>query len=154
MLVDKDNRIILSVESIDKGTCCHQCGEEVDAFHGHGEEVVLRHLPLSGHEMFIRIEPKKYRCGHCNTITTQRLSWYSQRCSYTNAYEDHILLQLVNSTVSDVSIREQFGYEKVIGIIDRRMEVKISWSEVKGLDIIGIDEISLKKGHQNYVTIL
>ena len=48
MLVDKENRVILLVESIEEGTLCHQCGKEVDAFHGHGEEIVLRHLPLSG----------------------------------------------------------------------------------------------------------
>ena len=41
-----------------------------------------------------------------------------------------------------------------MGIIDRRIEVEIDWSEVDRLDIIGIDEISLKKGHQNYVTIV
>ena len=119
--VDKDNGVILLVESIEKGTHCHQCGKKVDAFHGHGKEIVLRHLPLSGNETFIRIEPKKYHCRDCDTVTTQRLSWYPQRCSHTNAYEDHILLQLINSTVSDVSIKEQFGYEAVMGIIDRRI---------------------------------
>ncbi len=153
-LVDKDNRVIVLVESIEEGTRCHLCGKEVDAFHGHGEEIVLRHLPLSGNKLFIRIEPKKYHCKDCDAVTTQRLSWYAQRCSHTNAYEDHILLQLVNSTVSDVCIKEQLGYEAVMGIIDRRIEVQIDWSEVGRLEIIGLDEISLKKGHQDDVTIV
>ena len=153
-LVDKESRIILLVESIEEGTPCHQCGKEVDAFHGHGEEIVLRHLPLFGNETFIRIEPKRYHCKDCDAVTTQRLSWYLQRCLHTNAYEDHILLQLINSTVSDVCIKEQFGYEAVMGIIDRRIEAKIDWSKVERLDTIGIDEISLKKGHQDYVTIV
>jgi len=153
-LVDKDNRVILWVESIEEGTLCHRCGKEVDAFHGHGEEIVLRHLPLSGNEMFIRMEPKKYHCRDCDAVTTQRLSWYPPRCSHTKAYEDHILLQLINGTVSDVCIKEQFGYEEVMGIIDRRIAVQIDWSEVDRLDIIGLDEITLKKGHQDYVTIV
>lgn len=154
MLVDKENRIILLVESLEEGTSCYKCGREVEAFHGHGEEIVLRHLPLSGNETFIRIEPKRYHCETCGAVTTQRLSWYPPRCSHTNAYEDHILLQLINSTVSDVCMKEQFGYEAVMGIIERRLEVKIDWSQVKRLDTIGIDEITLKKGHQDYVTIV
>jgi transposase len=153
-LVDKENRVIVVVESTEKGTCCQRCGKEVDRFHGHGDEIELRHLPLWGNEMYIRIAPKRYYCRDCDTVTTQRLSWYQQRCSYTNAYEDHILLQLINSTVSDVCIKEQFGYEAVMGIIDRRLEVQIDWGEVNQLDIIGLDEISLKKGHQEYVTIV
>jgi transposase len=153
-LIDKENRIILLVESLEKGTPCYKCGREVEAFHGHGEEIVLRHLPLSGNEMFIGIEPKRYHCKDCEAVTTQRLSWYPPRCSHTNAYEDHILLQLINSTVSDVCIKEQFGYEAVMGIIKRRLEVEIDWSKVERLDTIGIDEITLKKGHQDYVTIV
>jgi transposase len=152
--VDKENRVIILVESMEKGTLCHRCGKEVEAFHGHGEEIVLRHLPLLGNEMSIRLAPKRYWCKDCEVVTTQKLSWYPPRCLHTNAYEDPILLPLINSTVSDVSIKEQFGYEAVMGIIDRRLEVEIDWSQVARLDIIGLDEISLKKGHQDYVTIV
>ena len=154
MLVDKGSRIILLVESLEEGTLCYKCGREVEAFHGHGEEIVLRHLPLTGNETFIRIEPKRYHCKDCEAVTTQKLSWYPPRCSHTKAYEDPILLQLINSTVSDVCIKEQFGYEAVMGIIERRLEVEIDWSQVERLDTIGIDEITLKKGHQDYVTIV
>jgi transposase len=153
-LVDKGNHVILLVESIEEGTSCHQCGREIDVFHGHGEEIVLRHLPLFGNETFIRIEPQRYHCGNCDAVTTQKLSWYPPRCSHTHAYEDYILLQLINSTVSDVAIKEHVGYEEVMGIIDRRIEVAIDWNGVDRLEIIGIDEISLKKGHQDYVTIV
>ncbi len=153
MRIDKENRIIVWVESMEEGTRCHRCGKEVNAFHGCGEEVVLRHLPICGNETYIRIAPKRYRCKDCDAVTTQKLSWYPLRCSHTNAYEDHILLQLIDSTVSDVSIKEQLGYEEVNGIIDRRMETKIDWNEVKRLKIMGLDEITLKKGHQDYVTI-
>jgi len=48
-----------------------------------------------------------------NPATTQRLPWYDLRSSVPRAYAEHILKQLVNSTVYDVSrteaAREVFG---------------------------------------------
>ena len=38
---------------------------------------------------------------------TEELNWHGKGSSKTLDYEDHILLQLVHSTVEDVSIKEQ-----------------------------------------------
>jgi transposase len=60
----------------------------------------------------------------------------------------------INSTVEDVSIRESLGYEAVMGIIDRNIKPEVNWQDIKRIDAIGIDEISLKKGHKNFVVIV
>jgi transposase len=60
----------------------------------------------------------------------------------------------VNSTIQDVSIKEDRGYEAIMGIIDRHRQVKVDWETFSRLDVIGIDEISLKKGHRDFVTII
>mgnify|MGYP001103622073 CR=1 FL=1 len=105
-------------------------------------------------ETYIRIHPLRYQCTYCNCspTTTRILSWYDQRSPHTRAFEDHVLLELVNSTVEDVSIKERLGYEAVMGIINRRVSTSVNWKEVKRIDVIGIDEISLKKGHKDFVT--
>jgi transposase len=61
---------------------------------------------------------------------------------------------LVNSTVHDVCIKEDIGYEAVMGIIDRRLNHTIDWTAFTRLDVIGLDEISLKKGHKDFVSIV
>jgi len=60
----------------------------------------------------------------------------------------------VNSTVSDVCIKEDLGYEAVMGIIQRHIKTEVEWSEIERLDVIGIDEIPLKKGHKDFVTVV
>lgn len=138
------------------GTPCHQCGQEITKLYGYDRAIMLRHLPILGRKTFIRVHPVRYQCPYCrwNPTTTQKLSWYTLRCSCTTAYEDHLLLQLVNSTVHDVCIKEDIGYEAVKGIIDRRLNCTIDWSLFTHLDIIGLDEISLKKGHKDFVAIV
>lgn len=147
---------IITVRSTVLGTSCHQCGQEITTLYGNDRAVILRHLPILGKKTYIRFHPVRYQCQSCrwNPTTTQKLPWYTSRCSCTHAYEDQILLQLVNSTVHDVCIKEDMGYEAVMGIIDRRLHPTIDWTAFTHLDIIGLDEISLKKGHKDFVSIV
>ena len=80
----------------------------------------------------MRLRPKRSQCLHChgNPTTTQQLSWSTPRSSFTKAYEKQRLLSLVNSTVQDVSIKEDIGYEAIMGIIDRHIEREINWENV------------------------
>jgi len=147
--------IEITVKSTVEGTPCHQCGKMTTKFYGEDHEITLRHLPILGRKTYIRLRPKRYQCPHChgNSTTTQRLSWYTPRSAYTRAYEEQILLSLVNSTVEDVSIKEDIGYEAIMGMIDRHICHTIDWHQFTYLDVIGLDEIALKKGHKNFVTI-
>jgi transposase len=113
-------------------------------------------LPILGRQTFIRLRPKRSQCLYChdNPTTTQTLSWYTPRSSFTKAYEKQLLLSLVNSTVQDISIKEDIGYEAIMGIIDRYIERDIHWEDVTRVDVIGLDEISLKKGHRDFVAII
>jgi transposase len=74
--------------------------------------------------------------------------------SETKVYEKHILLALVNSTVQDVGLKEDRGYEAIMGLIQRSIQQEVDWDQLLFLDILGFDEISLKKGHANFVTIV
>jgi transposase len=76
------------------------------------------------------------------------------RSPNTIAFEKHILLELMGSTVEEISLRENIGYETVMGIIHRHMQTEIDWDSIEKLEQIGLDEISLKKGHKDFVTIV
>ena len=75
------------------------------------------------------------------------MSWYNSKSRQTKAYEEYVLLNLINSTVSDVSLKENLGYFTITGIIDRYIGAAVNWAEIQRLDVIGLDEISLKKGN-------
>lgn len=148
--------VVITVRSTIDGTRCHKCGRNINKPHGHDDAIMLRHLPILGRKTYIRIYPARYRCTHCEgkPTTTQKLHWYKERSSCTIAYEEHILLQLVNGTVSDVSVKEDIGYETVMGAIQRHIEDAVNWDEIERLNVIGLDEIALKKGHKDFVVIV
>lgn len=146
---------IVTVESICNHAICQTCGEQLTKFNGHGREIELRHLPILGHRVYIRIRPKQYECPKCKgKMTTQKLDWYESKSPHTKAYDRHLMLQLVNSTVEDVSRKEQAGYDAVEGAIARCVNDSVNWDEFTELQIIGIDEIAMRKGHGNFVAII
>ena len=60
----------------------------------------------------------------------------------------------MNSTVSDVSIKEDICYETIRGTIQRHISDAVNWDKIERLNVIGLDEISLKKGHKDFVVIV
>ena len=154
--INKTGDFIITVKSTVEGTHCHQCGRKITKTYGHGRVLLLRHLSILDRKTYLRIRPVRYQCPFCQgkPTTTQKLSWYDPRSPHTKAYEKHVLFELVNSTVADVSIKQGLGYEAVMGIIDRHLGTQVDWEAIKQLGVVGIDEIALKKGHKDFVTIV
>jgi transposase len=153
--INEDGKLIIYAESAEKGTECHKCGRHAGEFKRYGDPVLLRHVDICGYETYICIRPKIYACA-CdkNSTTTQVLPWRTKNIAITKAFEDFVLLELINSTRSDVSIKHNIGYGAIEGILKRRINSKTDWSKIDKIDILGIDEISLKKGHNDFATII
>jgi transposase len=146
---------IVTVESTLNSAICQSCGSRITKPNGYGREIELRHLPILGYQLYLRLRPKRYECPNCNGKTsTQELDWYEPKSPHTKAYDRYLMLQLVNSTVEDVSCKEDVGYDAVEGAIDRCIHVSVNWDEFTELKIMGIDEIAMTKGHDNFVAIL
>jgi transposase len=146
---------IVTVESTQNSAICQSCGARITKSNGCGREIELRHLPILGHRLYIRLSPKRYECPNCNgKTTTQKLDWYEEKSPHTKAYDRHLILQLVNSTVEDVSRKEDVGYDAVEGAIERCIQVSVDWNQFTELEIIGIDEIAMRKGHRDFVAII
>jgi transposase len=56
--------------------------------------------------------------------------------------------------MEDVSRKEGVTYDEVLGIIDRHVGTAVAWADFDQLEVIGIDEIALRKGHDDYVVIV
>lgn len=153
---NKAGDYIITVESTLNSAKCRKCGREITGFHGHDKWITLRHLPILGSRVYIRLRPKRYMCPYCSgkPTSTQKLSWYEPKSPHTKAYEQHVLLQLVNSTIQDVSLKERLGYDAVEGVVGRYIDYQVNWEQFRRLDVLGLDEIALKKGHGDYVVIV
>ncbi len=154
--LSEHGEIIVAIESTKVGPSCRKCGKWITKLHGRDEWVTLRHLPALGRPTYLRYRPKRYQCQECTgqPTTTQSLEWHDANSPHSFAYDNHLLLLLVNSTVEDVSLKQSLPYESVAGALERRIVSQVDWTTIAEIEILGLDEIALKKGHRAYITLV
>ena len=147
--------VVIIVKSTCNHVACRKCGNPTSS-HGSGRPLRLRHLPILGKETYIEITPRRGRCDNCDDgpTTTEQLDWYETNAKMTKPFEQHLLFELINSTVADVSRKGNIDYHAVYNLIDRYIESDIDFSQITALGILGLDEISMKKGYRDFVTLI
>ncbi len=150
-----DGSIHISVNSTKTETLCRHCQLPTEPY-GHGRLLTLRHLPILGHEVYIEIKTVRGICKRCDDhpTTTQTLNWFDRNGHHTKPYDDYLMLQLIGSTQTDVAKKEGLTEEILQGVMDRYKIDKVNWNTIDRIGLLGIDEISRKKGHQDYITLI
>jgi len=136
---------------------CDHCRREEDAHLEYKEAVqVARDLELWGQPSFWIYQPVFHRCPHCHHRQHLIPPFKRRDTSYTYRFEQHVLRALIGSNEEEVARRLGIAAETV-GLIVRN---QLADGKAKAVDPqrlvkdVGIDELSLKKRHQLYVTIL
>lgn len=146
----------IKLESSLEYATCRKCGQVIRALHEREDWVKVQHLPILDRAVFLYYQPKRYRCPDCEggPTTTQRLSWHEPNSPHTVAYDHYLLRMLVNSTLEDVTHKAQVSYDSLVGVLDRCVAAQVDWRRYSDLNVLGIDEIALKKGQRDYVVIV
>lgn len=154
--ITDQGHVVITVESTVSGVNCRRCGRHLSKAHGTDEPLWLRHLPILGRQTYLRLRPKRYRCTDCpgQPTTTQRLDWYTPKSPHTHAYERHLLFQLVNTTLADLSLKENLGYQALLAVLERWIARRVDWRTLRRLRQLGLDEIALRKGHGDFVVLV
>ena len=109
----------IRVETTESSVACRSCGKQITKRHGCDRERKLRHLPVFDNPTYIIYTPHRYICDDCDNTptTTATPNWHKRDSYFTTDYENNVLLQVINSTVADVSIKENLTESIVSGII-------------------------------------
>ena len=152
--INKKGEIIISVKSSKTETVCHKCGKPATIRHGTARELTIRHLPIFDTPVYLVIRPIRYKCSSCSGTTTEEYSWIKKGSHITNGLSDYLMRQLIHSTVEDVAKKESIGYTQLTGAINNAINKQVDWQLYSSLKIIGIDEFALKKGYNDYITVV
>lgn len=154
--INNKGEIILKVISTKTETPCHKCGKPATIRYGYGPELTIRHLPIFDTPVYLVINPVRYKCGDCDdTITTSEVyDWCKRGSHITTGLSDYLMRQMIHSTAEDVSKKEGISYKKLTVAINNAIATKVNWASYSSLNILGIDEFAIKKGHNDYVTVI
>jgi transposase len=154
--VDSDGKITLTVKSKKDFSICHKCQKPATKPHGTAPVIMVQHTSILDRPVYLKIEPLRYQCKDCENhpTTTEQYDWCARNAKVTHALESYLMRCLINSTVQDVSIKTKVGYKTIVRAINRLVNKKVDWSVYKDIQIIGIDDITIKKGYQDFVSII
>lgn len=132
---------------------CPRCGQISQDLH-EARDRCVRHLDIWGKTTYVHFPSRRFDCTHCQKPFTEALSWIEAKRRESSAYELYVYEQCKHTDIQAVTEREGLHPETVRLIFGRwakRAEKKQIRQTVKCL---GIDEISLRKGHQHFAMVL
>jgi len=131
---------------------CHRCGGKATATHSWTERTI-RDLNLANIIVWITCRYRKLFCTKCGHITIENLDLFHPylRVTHRLALYIHHLCRFM--TVSDVAKHVGIDWKTVKNIDKIHLEAKYTQPDLSDLEILAVDEIAIRKGH-NYLTVV
>lgn len=132
---------------------CPHCG--CLSMNVHQEESrCIRNLDVWGRKTFLHFSSRRFKCEDCDKVFTEQLSFVDSHRRQSSAFEMHVYKSCLASTRKSVAIRELLSHSTVKEIFNRLAALKTKSTSCNTIRVLGIDEISLKKRHRQFVLVL
>jgi transposase len=134
---------------------CPKCGREGEVcLRLKNDVLAIRDLDLFGQPSFWAYQPPMHQCPHCHQRTQLPTPFKRPHVTYTYRFEELVLKHLVGSSVEDVARRLGISAEMVEQILQARLAGRPTVPPDLAITSLGFDELSLKKRHKLYVTVM
>jgi transposase len=134
---------------------CARCGLTEPTRPEWKDEVrVVRDLDMWNQPCFWIHQVGYHRCRHCHRRQHLLPPFKRQETSYTYRFEEHVVRLLIGSTEEEVARRLGISAETVARIVQYQISAAKMIAADRVVTDIGMDELSLKKRHKLYATLM
>ena len=128
---------------------CSGCGQVCRQVHDRALRR-WRHLDLAGNRCFVEYELRRVRCPDCG-VRVEAVPWARRRARHTRDFEDVVAFCAQQMAKTPITALLRIGWDTVGAIVERVVSDHLDADRLKGLVMVGVDEISYRKG-QRYLT--
>jgi len=147
------DRYELSVCSILAQGICSKCGKKCNKIKSYSSRRI-KDLPISGKRVILDLEIRQFECD-CGNYFMEPFSFIRPYKHLTKRYEEYLYYRCKGVDLTYIAQKEQLDWKTVNEIFDiyssKEIAGRTDWENVTHL---ALDEIALKKGHQNYVVVV
>jgi len=129
---------------------CHGCGQKASGVHSWTRRKV-RDLNLATSRLWINCRYRKVFCAQCQGILIEDLEFFHPYLRVTTRLARYIYHLCQFMTLSEVAQHMGLDWKTVKAIDKFYLERNYGQPDLKGLRILAVDEISIRKG-QRYLT--
>lgn len=113
----------------------------------------VRDLSCGDTRVYLDIEVRRLRCTVCAKVKTERIEFLADNRFYTRRFAWHIGRRCRQSSVRDVAREFKLDWQTVKALDKQYMAEQLKRAGMPGPKAIGIDEISIRKGHTYRIVV-
>lgn len=138
---EEDSEVTADVRPQGRGPLCGTCGRGAVRLHGQQmKERRWRHLGAFGRVVWLRAKVVRLLCSRCG-VRTMLVPWARTGSMFTRAFEDEVAWFVQHTDKTATAGYFGVAWKTVGNIATRVVEEKLDRSLLKGLQVIGVDEI-------------
>ena len=131
---------------------CGTCGRVHRVFYDHKVRWI-RDLPCGDTRVYLEVPIRRVFCQTCRSVKQEQLTWLADSPLYTKRFAFFVGRRCRASPIRDVA-RELALDWKTVKVLDTQyMREQLRRSGTPGPQIIGIDDVSIKKGHTYRIVV-
>jgi len=114
----------------------------------------VRDLDAGTAHIYLEFEYRRVKCPQCETVKRETFSWLASSARFTQRFEDRIGLLCREMSVKRVAELNDLNWDQVCRMEKSYMRRLIEQHPPsEELRVIGIDEISIRKGHTYAIVV-
>ena len=113
----------------------------------------MRDLSCGDTRVYLEIEVRRVRCRSCQRVKRERLDWLADNPFYTKRFAWFVGRRCRASTIQDVARELHLDWHTVKALDKQYMEAQLERAGTPAPKAIGIDEISIRKGHTYRIVV-
>jgi transposase len=107
----------------------------------------VRDLSCGDTRIFLELEVRRLNCRRCGAVKREQLDFVADNPFYTKRFAYYVGRRCRGTTINDVAKELALDWHTVKALEKQYMEAQLKRAGAPGPQVIGIDEIAIRKGH-------
>jgi transposase len=113
----------------------------------------VRDLSCGDTHIYLEVEVRRVACRRCGTVKREQLDWLADNPFYTKRFAFYVGRRCRAGTIKDVARELGLDWHTVKELEKQYMREQLRRIGQPGPKVIGIDEISIRKGHTYRIVV-
>jgi transposase len=110
-------------------------------------------LPCADHRIYLDVEVRRVDCRQCGAVKRERLDFLVENALHTKRFALYVGRRCRSGTIRDVAAELHLDWQTVKRLEMDYMREQIRRVGTPGAKVIGIDEISIRRGHTYRIVV-
>jgi transposase len=114
---------------------------------------LVRDLRSAGFRIFLELEVRRVACRSCGAVKRERLDFLADNPHFTKRFAFYVGRRCRQASIRDIAKELRLDWETVKTLEMQYMRAQLKRAGTPGPRAIGIDEISVRKGHSYRIVV-